>query len=82
VKKFRRRHPDLIPTLDAVLTQLAEDPDEPTLRLHPLIGKLNGHHSVSVTHKYRTVFVLQRFAGHIRLVNIGSHDDVYGKAQS
>jgi len=37
VRKVRRQHPDLIPSLDAVLIQLAEDPDEPSLRLHPLI---------------------------------------------
>lgn len=77
VRTFRRRHPDLVSTLDGVLVQLAEDPYGPALRLHQLIGRLDGFHAVSVTFQYRIVLVLRLVEGVITLVNIGSHDDVY-----
>jgi len=76
-RKFLRRHPDLADPLDDVLARLAENPDEPTLRLHQLSGRLDGHHAVSITYDYRIVLVLRRVAGFIVLIDIGSHDEVY-----
>lgn len=39
-RKFLTRHPDLRPRLAETLEKLHTDPFEPSLRLHPLTGKL------------------------------------------
>ncbi|MFZ2628351.1 MAG: plasmid stabilization protein [Rugosibacter sp.] len=77
-RKFLARHPDLRPRLAATLTQLAADPFEPGLKLHALAGKLQGLQAVSITHSYRLTLTLQITAHEILLIDIGSHDEVYG----
>lgn len=77
-RKFLTRHPDLRGRLAATLTQLATDPFEPGLKLHALGGKLQGLQAVSITYSYRLVLTLQITAHEILLIDIGSHDEVYG----
>lgn len=77
LKQFRRKHPDLDEALVTLLTELADDPFHPKLRLHPLTGKLAGLHAVSLTRKTRLTLYLAVEQRQIRLVDIGSHDEVY-----
>ena len=53
VRKFLTKHPDLRPRFADTLAQLAADPFEPSLRLHPLTEKLHGMQAVSLTYSYR-----------------------------
>lgn len=77
-RKFLSRHPDLRPRFAEVLGRLMADPFEPGLKLHPLTGKLQGLQAVSLTYSYRITLTLQVTAHEILLIDIGSHDDVYG----
>ncbi len=78
VRKFLIRHPDLRTRFADTLAQLAADPFEPSLRLHPLTGKLEGMQAVSLTYRYRITLTVQVTEHEILLLDIGSHDEVYG----
>ena len=77
-RKFLAKHPDLRPRFAETLAQLAADPFQPGLRLHPLTGKLQGLQAVSLTYSYRITLTLQITEHEILLIDIGSHDEVYG----
>ena len=77
-RKFLAKHPDLRPRFAEALAQLATDPFQPSLRLHPLGGKLQGLQAVSLTYSYRLTLTLQITEHDILLIDIGSHDGVYG----
>jgi len=53
------------------------NPFHPSLRLHPLKGKLRGLHSVSINISYRLTmeFIIEDQG--IVLIDIGSHDEIY-----
>ena len=76
--KFLRKHPERRADFEAALDGLRSDPFQPSLRLHPLAGSLQGFHAVSLTFEYRIVLVLRVEKRHITLINIGSHHEVYG----
>jgi addiction module RelE/StbE family toxin len=76
-KKFAQAHPDLRQRLARVLRDLENDPLQPHLRLHPLKGKMQGLHAVSVTYSYRISLTLKVTEKEIILLDIGSHDEVY-----
>ena len=78
VRKFLTKHPDLRPRFADTLAQLAADPFESSLRLHPLTGKLQGMQAVSLTYRYRITLTVQVTEHEILLLDIGSHDEVYG----
>lgn len=77
-RKFLAKHPDLRSRFAETLAQLAADPFQPGLRLHPLSGKLQGLQAVSLTYSYRITLTLQITEHEILLIDIGSHDEVYG----
>jgi mRNA-degrading endonuclease YafQ of YafQ-DinJ toxin-antitoxin module len=77
-RKFLTRHPDLRPRFIETLEQLRSDPFQPGLRLHPLGGKLEGMQAVSLTYSYRITLTVQITEREILLLDIGSHDEVYG----
>lgn len=76
-RKFLRTHPDLRQRFERALHDLAQDPYQPHLRLHPLHGVLEGVHAVRVTCAYRITLTLRISDQEILLLDIGSHDDVY-----
>jgi len=76
-KKFVQAHPDLRQHLARVLRDLENDPLQPHLRLHPLKGKMQGLHAVSITYSYRISLTLKVTEKEIILLDIGSHDEVY-----
>ncbi|MEJ2333844.1 MAG: hypothetical protein P8Y08_13855 [Desulfobulbaceae bacterium] len=61
------------PTLELVEI----NPFHPSLRLHPLKGRLAGLHAVSISISYRITleFIIQEKK--IILVHVGSHEEVY-----
>ena len=77
-RKFLTRHPDMRPRLVETLEKLCADPFEPSLRLHPHTGKLQGLQAVSLTYSTRITLTLQITEHEILLLDIGSHDEVCG----
>lgn len=76
-RKFFKRHPDLLPDFSELLGQLQADPFAPRLRLHPLSGRHQDKHSVSLTYSVRVVLTLRITEKEIFLLDVGGHDEVY-----
>lgn len=76
-RKFIKRHPEIISQYRKTLELLEINPKHPSLRLHPLKGKLAGLHSISINISYRITLELVISDQEIILVNIGTHDEVY-----
>ena len=74
---FARKHPDLLKQYEKTLQLLESNPSHPSLRLHPLSGKLHGLHSVSTATRYRIAMEIIIHEENIILVNVGTHEDVY-----
>ena len=75
--KWIKKHPELKPQYLKTLQLLQADPFHPSLRLHPLQGRLEGLHSVSINLSYRITLELMITEREVVPVNIGSHDAVY-----
>ncbi|MEI8571833.1 type II toxin-antitoxin system YafQ family toxin [Methylomonas sp. BW4-1] len=75
--RFIKRHPALRQPYLKTLQLLEANPFHPSLRLHPLQGKLAGLHSVSINLSYRITLELLIEDGRIIPINIGNHDAVY-----
>jgi len=75
--KFFKKHPELIDIYAKVLRLLEANPHHPSLRLHPLTGKLSGLHAVSITLSYRITLEMIVEEHEIILVNVGAHGTVY-----
>jgi mRNA-degrading endonuclease YafQ of YafQ-DinJ toxin-antitoxin module len=74
--RFSKQHPELKAQYQKTLLLLAENPHHPSLRLHPLKGKLAALHSVSINISYRITLEMIITEKEIILVNAGSHDEV------
>ena len=75
--RFLKQHPELRQHYLKTLQLLEANPLHPSLRLHPLRGKLDGLHSVSINLSYRITLELWLQDGQIIPVNVGDHDAVY-----
>ena len=75
--RFLKRHPDLRQQYLKTLQVLEANPAHPSLRLHPLRGKLDALHSVSINLSNRITLELLIQDGKIIPVNVGDHDAVY-----
>ncbi|CAH1092366.1 type II toxin-antitoxin system RelE/ParE family toxin [Candidatus Nitrotoga sp. 1052] len=75
--RFLKRHPDLEKQYLKTLQLLEMNPHHPSLRLHPLSGKLQALHSVSINLSYRITLELLIQDEQIIPVNVGDHDAVY-----
>ena len=75
--RFLKRHPELEKQYLKILQLLEMNPHHPSLRLHPLSGRLQGLHSASINLSYRTTLELLIRAEEIIPVNVGDHDVVY-----
>ncbi len=76
-KKFLKKHPELISQYEKTLKILEMNHEHPSLRLHPLKGKLKKLHSVSINISYRITLEFYFTEKEIILVNVGHHSDVY-----
>ncbi|MGR3317980.1 MAG: type II toxin-antitoxin system RelE/ParE family toxin [Candidatus Anammoxibacter sp.] len=76
LKKWKRKHPELISNFQDKLSQFTENPFQPSLRTHSLSGKLKGYWAFSIIYEYRLVF---KFIPENKalLIDIGTHDEVY-----
>ncbi len=77
-KRFAKRHPELKEATRTALDMLRKDPFAPSLRLHSLTGRLAGKQAVSINYAYRIVLCVEIVGQEVILLNIGSHDEVYG----
>jgi mRNA-degrading endonuclease YafQ of YafQ-DinJ toxin-antitoxin module len=77
LKKFIKKHPDVLDRYIKTIEILEIDPFHPSLRIHKLQGKLKEYYSISITIKYRVVidFIIEN--NEIIPINIGTHDEVY-----
>lgn len=76
-KKFLKRHPELVPQYQKALALIEANPFHPSLRLHPLKGRLTGLHSVSINLSYRITLELLISDSMIIPIDVGDHDQVY-----
>jgi addiction module RelE/StbE family toxin len=76
-RRFQRAQPHLKQRIAEVLLDLREDPNKPRLRLHALHGEFEGLSAVRVTYSFRILLTIDPATREIRLVDIGSHDEVY-----
>ncbi|MGR3221074.1 MAG: type II toxin-antitoxin system RelE/ParE family toxin, partial [Candidatus Anammoxibacter sp.] len=76
LKKWKRKHSDLIVNFQDKLTQFTDNPFQASLKTHSLSGKLNGYWAFNITYEYRLVF---KFISDNKalLIDIGTHDEVY-----
>lgn len=75
--KFVKNHPELISQYSKTLKLLEIDPNHPSLRLHPIKGKLKDLYSISINISYRITLEFFVTEKKIVLVNVGHHDGVY-----
>ena len=77
LKKFLKKHPDILQRYIKTIEILEVNPHHPSLRLHKLQGRLCEFHSISINMDYRVIldFIIQD--NEIIPVDIGAHDDVY-----
>jgi proteic killer suppression protein len=75
--RFLKRHPELRQQYLKTLQLLQANPFHPSLRLHPLHGKLEGLHSASINLSYRITLELLIEGQRITPVNVGDHNTVY-----
>jgi len=76
-RRFLKRHPELEKQYLKTLQLLEINPHHPSLRLHPLSGRLSGLHSVSINLACRITLELLITDQEIIPVNVGDHDAVY-----
>ncbi len=75
--RLLKRHSDLRGQYLKTLQLLESNPFHPSLRLHPLRGRHEGLHSVSINLSYRITLELLIQDQQIIPVNVGGHDAVY-----
>ena len=78
-KKFIKKHPELKKQYEKTLQLLELNPYHPSLRLHQFNTKSFEGYSVSINLSYRISLEFMVTGNEILLVNIGDHQDVYGK---
>ena len=77
IGKFLKKHPEMLAPYEKTLSLLELNPRHPSLRMHPLKGKLSDLHSVSINMSYRITLIFLITDKAIVPVDIGSHDEVY-----
>ena len=75
--RFLRRHPDMKEAYRKTLLLLAANPHHPSLRLHPLRGRLQGLHSISINLSYRITLEVLIEGQTLIPIDLGTHDVVY-----
>jgi proteic killer suppression protein len=75
--RFLKRHPQVRSQYEKTLRLLEANPHHPSLRLHPLQGRLAGLHSVSINLSHRITLELLISDREIVPINVGDHDAVY-----
>jgi len=77
LKKFLKKHPDMIKKYEKTVFLLENNPFHPSLRLHKLQGDKKEFYSVSLDMQYRIILDFIIIENKIFLIDIGIHDDIY-----
>ena len=77
--KFLRKHPEIKNQYEKTLKLLKINPAHPSLRLHKLEGKFSELYSISINISYRISLEIIIKEKELILVDIGTHNEVYGK---
>lgn len=77
LKKFLRKHPEILERYIKTIEILEANPFHPSLRIHKLKGNLCEFHSVSINMDYRVIIDFIIEDGKIIPIDIGTHDQVY-----
>lgn len=77
-RAFRKLQPKLQGKLYQTLKLYAEDKTDERLYNHALTGAYFGYRSINLTGDYRIIFE-EIDSETIRLVNVGTHSQLYGK---
>jgi addiction module RelE/StbE family toxin len=76
LKKWRKKHPELIERFQHKISVFTNEPFHPSLRTHSLSGNLEGYWALSITYEHRLVFKFISDSK-VLLIDIGTHDEVY-----
>jgi len=79
VSKFIKKHPEILNQYTKTLELLELNPFHPSLRLHQFKTSTFEGYSVSINLSYRISLEFQIKEKEIVLINIGDHQDIYGK---
>ena len=76
LKKWRKKHPELVNRFQQKLTLFTDEPFHPSLKTHSLSGNLAGYWVISINYEHRLIF---KFLSDTKvlLIDLGTHDDVY-----
>ena len=76
LKKWRKKHPELVDRFQQKLILFTNEPFHPSLRTHSLSGNLAGYWSISINYEQRLVF---KFLSDTKvlLIDLGTHNEVY-----
>ena len=76
LKKWRKKHPELVNRFQQKLTLFTDEPFHPSLKTHSLSGNLAGYWAISINYEHRLIF---KFLSDTKvlLIDLGTHDDVY-----
>ena len=77
LKKFLKKHPDMIERYIKTIEIMENNPHHPSLRLHKLKGQLHNFHSISINLEYRVIIDFIIRDNEIIPIDIGTHDEVY-----
>ena len=79
VSKFIKKHPEILNQYTKTLELLELNPFHPSLRLYQFKTSTFEGYSVSINLSYRISIEFQIKEKEIVLINIGDHQDIYGK---
>jgi addiction module RelE/StbE family toxin len=76
LKKWRKKHPELVERFQQKLTLFTNEPFHSSLRTHSLSGNLSGYWAISINYEQRLLF---KFLSDTKvlLINLGTHEEVY-----
>lgn len=77
IVKFLKKHSDIKKQYAKTIQLMEADPFHPSLRIHPLSGKLKDLHSISINISYRISIEFMVKDRQIIPIAIGTHDEVY-----
>jgi len=79
VKRFLQKHHDIVKQYEKTLKLLEINPFHPSLRLHQFKTTSFEGYSVSINMSYRIALEFIIKEKEIILINIGDHQEIYGK---
>jgi addiction module RelE/StbE family toxin len=77
LKKFLKKHPNMLKKYEKTIYLLESNPYHPSLRFHKLQGNLEEFYSVSIDMSYRIIIDFVIMEDKIFLIDIGEHEEVY-----